>query len=67
MKLDFVMAVPATGWTQAGAHCGHSISDGQPDIEVESKWEQVNGASFLFRRVWHKSCHLQNLDEGEEV
>jgi hypothetical protein len=67
MALNFVMAVPATGWTQACAHCGQLITDGQPDMEVESKWEDVNGASLLFRRVWHKPCHLESLEEGEEV
>lgn len=67
MDLNFVMAVPAKGWTQARAYCGDMITDGQNEVNVESKWEDVNGSAFLFRRVWHQNCHLLYLDEGEEV
>ncbi|SLM44217.1 hypothetical protein NSND_61650 [Nitrospira sp. ND1] len=67
MNLNFVMAVPAKGWTQACAFCGVAISDGQENVEVESKWDTLDGSSFLFRRVWHQHCHTQYWDEGEET
>ena len=67
MNPDFVMSVPAKGWTQAYAFCGVQIVDGQESIEIESKWNTLDGSSFLFRRVWHKRCHQQYLDEGEET
>lgn len=67
MNLDFVMAVPAKGWTQACAYCGAELSDGQENIKVEPQWQTVDGSSFLFRRVWHQHCHAQYLDEGEET
>lgn len=67
MDLNFVLALPATGWTQQCALCGGQIKDGDEEIEVETQWEDIGGSSWLFRRVWHKPCHLQHLDEGEET
>lgn len=67
MDLNFVMAVPTSGWTQACAYCGVSVVDGQANAEVETKWEDIDGRPFLFRRVWHLACHSEFLDKGEEA
>lgn len=65
MNLDFVMAVPAKGWIQARAYCGVGITDGQENVEVESKWDTLDGSSFLFRRVW--PCHLEHLIGSRKI
>lgn len=67
MDLRFILAVPATGWTQPCASCGKQIRDGSDGIEVELKWEDLKESSLRFRRVWHQQCHLQYLDESEET
>lgn len=67
MDLNFVIAIPAKGWTQACAYCGVGITDGQENVEVEPKWNILDGSSFHFRRVWHEHSHAQYLDEREEV
>ncbi len=67
MDLNFALAVPAKGWTQQCALCGVQITDGDGEIDVETQWQDLDGSSWLFRRVWHKPCHLQHLDEGEET
>ena len=67
MNPNFLIALPATGWTQECALCGAEIKDGDEEIEVETQWHDQGGSSWPFRRVWHKPCHLQHLDEGEET
>lgn len=67
MDLRFYLAVPATGWTHPCALCGKQIQDGNDCVEVGTKFENVNGNSFLFRRVSHQQCHIKYLDEGEET
>lgn len=64
--LHFKLAVPTKGWTQGCAFCGIVVADGQKGTEIETKWADLGGTSFLFRRVWHLQCYLENLDEGEE-
>lgn len=61
------MAVPSKGWAQACALCGVQILDGEANVEVASKWNALDGSSFLFRRVGHQHCHTQYWDEGEET
>lgn len=37
MDLNFVLAVPAKGWTQQCALCGAQINDGDEEVEVETQ------------------------------
>lgn len=65
MDLNFVKAVPTSGWTQACVYCGVIIVGEQANVEEERKWENINGSPFLFRRVWHKQCQMEYLEQGE--
>lgn len=67
MDLRFRLAVPATAWLQPCVSCGEQIQDGSDGIEVELKWEDLEGSSFCFRRVWYQQCHSLYLDDGEET
>ncbi len=67
MDLNLVLAVPAKEWTQQCALCGAQITDGDGEIDVETQWQELDGSAWLFRRVWHKVCHLKHLDEGEKT
>lgn len=65
MDLSFHLAVPAVGWARNCALCGQPVRDGDTNLTVEERWEDIAGSSFKSHRVWHSTCHEQYLEEGE--
>lgn len=47
MNPNFLIALPATGWTQQCALCGVQIKEGDEEIEAETQWEDIDGRSCM--------------------
>ena len=65
MDLSYHTAKTEEGWKQPCASCRQIVRDGDKDLEIELEWGEESNSS-LYRRVWHKKCYEDWLDQGEE-